>query len=269
MIKTLSQMSEDSKNHNIGITVPVSGEIITEKRAVLLKSLLNDRFEIAIHGFHHEDFSIQPLETLIEDISKAKSVFEKCGLSPTGYRAPYLRSRADLLLLLAKNGFSYSSSGTTIMNWVKAKNRDLLMKANKIASGIYESKQINKEDYKDTEIPTEIPVSLPDDEILIDRMGIRDVGLLGSILEDEIRASLESVSFAVIQIHPERYPLMREALFSAVENLRSEGGIRFVTLQTLSDSLRSRPISADTSGVEKLVCVTGDLDIMSLSDLWN
>lgn len=270
MVKVLSQMSDDSKNHGIGITVPVSGEILTEKRADFLRSLLNDRFEIAVHGFRHEDFSIQSEERLIEDISEAKKVFKKHGFSPTGYRAPYLRSREDLLPLLAKNGFSYSSSRSAIMDRGPAKNRDLLIETDKIALDIYESKRIhNKADFERTDGPMDIPVSLPDDEILIDRMGIRDDGLLGSILEDMIRASLESVSFAVIQIHPERYLLMRNALLSVVDNLLREGGINFVTLRELSDYLRSQQSSPLVTGDKKFVCVTGDLDIMSLHDLWN
>ena len=261
-------MSKDSRDYGIGITIPVTGEILTEDRADFLNSLLNDKFEIAVHGFHHEDFSIQTEERLIEDISRAKEVFGKYGFHVAGYRAPYLKSGKNLLPLLAESGFLYSSSRTAIMDWTLARNRDLLAETDKIASHIYDFKRAHEVDIHDTDGLIDIPVSLPDDEILIDRMGIRDDDLLGSILEDVIRASLKSVSFAVIQIHPERYPLMRKALLSFVDRLLSEGGISFVTLRNLSDFLRSRTSSAVVPGEKKFVCVTGDLDIMSLRDLW-
>jgi peptidoglycan/xylan/chitin deacetylase (PgdA/CDA1 family) len=268
MAKTLSQISDDSKNHDMGITMPVSGEILTEKRVDFLKSLLNDRFEIAVHGFHHEDFSIHSAERLMKDISKAKKVFEEYGFHLTGYRAPYLKSRKGLLPLLAESGFSYSSSGSVIMDWTLAKNRNLLAEADKIASDIYELKRVNKADFDRPYGLMDIPVSLPDDEILIDRMGIHDDDLLGSILEDVIRASLASLSFAVIQIHPERYLQMRKALLSVVDKLLSEGEVSFVTLRDLSDHLKSRTSSDLVPGEKKIVCITGDLDIMSLGDLW-
>jgi peptidoglycan/xylan/chitin deacetylase (PgdA/CDA1 family) len=265
--KALTQMSDDSKKYGIGITIPVTGEILTEARAKFLKSFLGERFEITVHGFHHEDFSVQSKERLIEDISRAKDAFERYGFHPTGYRAPYLKSGKELLPLLVESGFSYSSSRTSIVDWTLADNRELLTETDQIASKIYGSKRIDMEEFEKKGSLFDIPVSLPDDEILIDRMGIRDDDLLGSILEDVIRASLRSLSFAVIQIHPERYLLMRKALLTVVDKLLREGGISFVTLRDLSGLLSSGTSSTLFSGDRKYVCVTGDLDIMSLRDL--
>lgn len=271
MIRSLYQMSADARERGIGMTVPVVGNILSGKRADFLKGLCHERFEIAVHGYRHDDFSALEVGRLRGDISKAKETFEGYGFHPVGYRSPYLRPKEDLARLLSEYGFAYSSSKTVISDRSTASNRMALEKSDGIAREIYGTpvSEPNSTSANPESGVIEIPVSLPDDEILIDRMGIRDDDLLGGILEDVIRASLGSVQFAVIQIHPERYLLMRKALLSAVDKLLREGDIGFVTLRELNDRIRLRRSSPSVAGNDRFVCVTGDLDIMSLRDLWN
>lgn len=267
MVAALSQMSSDSKNHGIGITIPVAGEILTDDRADFLKSLCHDGFEIAVHGFHHEDFSSLSEERLREDIARAKEVFGKYGFHPTGYRAPYLRSRADLLPLLAENGFAYGSSRTLIFDRSLAKNKTFLDRTDEIAIDLYGSKRVEKmtDSVERVEDTVEIPVSLPDDEIIIDRMGIKENDLLEILIEDTIRSALRFSSFAIIQIHPERYMIARKALLSVASRLSGEG-VNFITINSLADMI-NRTGQSPTGG-KRYVCISGDLDIMSIWDLW-
>ena len=269
MVRALAQMSADARERGIGMTVPVVGSILTEKRADFLKSISHERFEIAVHGYRHEDFSALGVDRLRADISKAKETFEGYGFRPSGYRTPYMRPKDGLARLLSESGFAYSSSKTVISDRSTASNRATLEKSDAMTREIYGPPLSNPKSITDgmENGVMEIPVSLPDDEVLIDRMGIRDDELTASILEDVIRTSLTSVPFAVVQIHPERYLLMRKALLSAVAKLQREGGIGFITLRELSEFLKSGKQSPSMARNEKFVCVTGDLDIMSLGDL--
>jgi peptidoglycan/xylan/chitin deacetylase (PgdA/CDA1 family) len=268
MFRTLSQMSADARDRKIGMTVPVVGSVLSGRRADFLKSISHDRFEIAVHGYSHDDFSSLEVERLREDISKAKATFEGFGFRPLGYRSPYLRPKDGLSRLLSEYGFSFSSSKAAASDRSAASNRAVLEVSDAIAREIY-GPQISDPrsvSLRQENRVIEIPVSLPDDEILIDRMGIREEGALEGILADIIGASLKSDSFAVIQIHPERYPFFRNALLSIADRMMREG-VRFITLGELSRGLQSQSRSPHASVDGKSVCVTGDLDIMSLRDL--
>ena len=234
-----------------------------------MKSITHERFEIAVHGYKHDDFSALDIGRLKEDISKAKETFEGYGFRPIGYRSPYLRPKDDLARLLSECGFAYSSSKTAISNRSGTSNRVILEKSDKIASEIYgppvsDMKSISANPENGV---LEIPVSLPDDEILIDRMGIDDQSKLESILTDIIGTSLRFNSFVVIQIHPERYSIFRNAMLSTADRIMREEEVHFITLGELSRGFRSPGPSSPASGKGKSVCITGDLDIMSLRDL--
>jgi len=269
MTKVLSQMSLDSKNLEIGMTIPVVGRILNERRARFLKSISHDRFEISIHGFRHEDFSALPEGLLKEDIRRAKKTFEDFGFSTTGYRAPYLRSGGGLLHLLSELGFTYSSSVTTIFNHSTSENRVLLERCDKIALDVYGARPTAAEPVPNhlENGAIEIPVSLPDDEILIDRIGISGDTLLKSVLKDIIYESLRVNSYAVIQIHPERYPIFRNALLPLIEEMKRDAGVRFISLSELSKRLHPQITQTAVAGKTRFICITGDLDIMSLRDL--
>ena len=65
-----------------------------------------------------------------------------------------------------------------------------------------------------------LPVSLPDDEILIERLAIgRPEELLAYWLE-MLEKSYERSELLVLQIHPERFPICKEALAPLLEEVR-------------------------------------------------
>jgi len=262
-------MSIDSRTHDIGMTIPVVGSNINERRARFLKSVSHDRFEIAVHGFTHKDFSGISEEQLKEDVRRAKKAFEAYGFSPTGYRAPYLRSGRGLLRILSELGFTYSSSVTKVSDHSMSENKILLERCDEIALEVYGTHPTTAETITDRieNGIIEIPVSLPDDEILIDRVGINDDAMLTSILEDIVHESFKLNSYAVIQIHPERYPIFRNALLSMREEMKRDSGVHFISLTELSKHLRSQIPQSDDIGKRKFISITGDLDIMSLRDL--
>lgn len=267
MRRTLTQMSEDARSNGIGMTVPVVGKIITDKRAVFLRSIVHEKFELAVHGFSHDDLSLLSQEALRGDIEKAVSVFKERGISVSGFRAPYLRSGEGMMRSLSEMGFEYTSTRPYVPKVPGSTGSDILDRGGNIASEVY-----GKQVLSGSNIPIDsssgtldIPVSLPDDEILVDRMGLQEGDQLEAALTEVIAASLKLNPIAVIQIHPERYFIFRGILLSIARKLSREESVSFLTLGEAARRLKS--LGATGHDNVKIVCVTGDLDIISLYDL--
>jgi peptidoglycan/xylan/chitin deacetylase (PgdA/CDA1 family) len=269
MIKVLSLMSDDSRRYGVGITVPVSGSLLSKERAEFLKGISHEKFEIAAHGFHHDDFSSLDSTALREDLERVRKTFNEYGINPVGYRAPYLRSRSELPQMLSETGFEYNSSDTAVFESPSSENKALFEQIGEIARSVYDTKmhEVGFENLDQRNGIVNFPVTLPDDEMLVDRFGIREEKRLESILEDAIHASLKYNSFVILQIHPERYPMLRDAVLSISKRLMLEGKYSFITLRELSKRFKTQNSSEIHADERKLICMTGDLDIISIWDL--
>lgn len=265
MKETLTIMSEDSKQQGFGLTVPVTGGILNRERAEFLRGITHDLFEIAIHGFRHDDFSRLSDIDMKTDLIKAITTFRKHALKVVGYRAPYLRFQEGHAKILEDNAIEYSSSGIVTPERNSLKYQTLLEKADMITHENY-GKSLNGLIKSGNYI--NIPVSMPDDEILIDRMKIRDQDVLTDLFFDIIDSSIRSNGFCVLQMHPERYKLLRDPINNVVGRLKDKGDVNFVTLSSLAKILKERKTDNNLDENSQIVCVTGDLDLMSIWDLW-
>jgi hypothetical protein len=79
----------------------------------------------------------------------------------------------------------------------------------------------------------EIPVSLPDDEILLDRVGI-DAVRIGDTWLEMAGMALERGELFTVQLHPERLTLLRDALCRTLDFARTSGGFWLATLSEIS-----------------------------------
>jgi len=267
--QAIMQMSSDAINFKIGMTIPVTAGILNDRRAAILRAARNEFVEIAIHGYRHRDFSNATEQELSVDMENAIKIFRKYGIDIYGYRAPYLKRGANLGELLLKHGLLYDSSKPIIHT--TQDNDGIYRDAIEIASNAYPIEEsgnpLNSNQIAKGLI--EIPVNLPDDEIIIDRIKIRDKSTIKSLLRKLIRDAIDVQGFVVLQIHPERYLLMRDVLLQLVTEIRKESNdIDFITLTTLERRLRSA-INSNANKIDRAaICITGDLDIFSIWDLF-
>jgi hypothetical protein len=134
-------------------------------------------------------------------------VFKRNYLKFAGFRCPYLRYNKDTLGALSNLQFSWDSSQA--IYW------DVLShyKFNRRFSHHFK-KVLSQYDFKRAEnsvsIPriahnlVEIPVSLPDDDLLISRLRIRDPQLLDMILQDMLSLTYMRGELFTVLLHPER-----------------------------------------------------------------
>ena len=246
-------------------TFPITAKTL-EHHADFIKGLQNQRIEYAIHGYTHVDYSKLNAEYQNKDIKEAIAVFKKCGITPYGFRGPYLQSNEDTLKALKENGLIYDSS-TAIHGSVVPE--EFLKKEDhsyNLALKLYRSnssKSLPKPYIVDGLV--RIPVSLPDDEMLIDRLNIRNQKLLAGIWSKLLYRSNEQGSVFVLQLHPERIQLALDSLGILLEE-STKMDIWVTSLKELSTYWMNKKSIPDN--YKSVFCITGDIDIISLGDYW-
>jgi len=179
--------------------------------------------EFAVHGYIHTDYRFVSLEQQTQHFNKAVSVFEKSRVPFTGFRAPFLRINGTTPKVLGILGFAYDSSH--IINW------------NVIGDTKYPKHSLHEYnrllDYymplsaeEHLSLPrfingfVEIPVSMPDDEAMVDRLGIMDKKEISKIWLDILHRTHDRGELFTVQLHPERIAFCETALVDVVQEAR-------------------------------------------------
>jgi peptidoglycan/xylan/chitin deacetylase (PgdA/CDA1 family) len=238
-------------------------------------------FDVAIHGMEHIDYT-QTTATRVEgDLRKAIIDFESVGLKPNGFRAPYLRWNRAMIGALAGSNLLYDSSSSLYWN---VGTIDLA--AQKEIGKVLEF-YASEDEAKAPSLPriedgvVRLPVSLPDDEILIERLAISHPEDLLAYWLAMLHKSYRKGELFVLQIHPERFPLCEEALGYLLTEVRGKEIWNATLTEVASwwtqrneselDDGENTTTHGPRSGLwpnghQSAFCLTGDIDAMSVSD---
>jgi peptidoglycan/xylan/chitin deacetylase (PgdA/CDA1 family) len=227
--------------------------------------IYQDGVDYAVHGYRHFDYSGMTRTEQKYHLQKALEVFGKFGAEQRGFRAPYLKVNKDTLELLSEMGFLYDSSCSVY--W------DVLPQGR-----VNQQCQRILEYYRPMDPQTQgslpffeagllrIPVSLPDDEMLIDRLRIRNQDQLYGIWLEILMESFGKDEMFILLLHPERFHLAGKALKKLLDKADSLG-MWIASLKDIAvwwgDNKRKQRWPDDRRGV---FCVTGDIDSVTLFD---
>lgn len=188
-------------------------------------------FDVAIHGMDHIDYKRMNPRRVENDVQQAISDFELCSLNPMGFRAPYLRWSTDLIKVLAKSSLIYDSSNSVF--WDIAGDDISSQGGVRKLLSFYSSEN-------ESETPSlprleagvvRIPVSLPDDEILLERWRMNRPSDMLACWHRMLMESYGKSELLVLQIHPERFDKCKLALGRLLNEIKK----RNVWIATLSD----------------------------------
>ena len=228
-----------------------------------LVSSLGD-VDVAVHGFHHVAYSRLTREQQANDLELAIRTLNRLGLSARGFRAPYLSVSRDTPRLLRSRGFLFDSSSIEVsLPEGHSLSPDLLdlirtRYGSQIQSPTYQLRE---------EGPIEFPVSLPDDELLVEGLRIRNSKVLFRILESMLLDAKSRSSLLVLQIHPERYQIFSDALELVLRKSQDEGACRLSLGEAAEWIIHGGSAPQGwPHGASYALAVTGDLDAASLSD---
>jgi peptidoglycan/xylan/chitin deacetylase (PgdA/CDA1 family) len=209
--------------HQKGIvpTFAIPANVIN-KHSEPIKNIAHNGVEFAIHGYNHIDLTELTHEELLDQIEKAINIFQEKNIPFSGFRFPYLKSNAKCVELLGNSPLKWDSSYTILWDAIpnlRFRKRNLLNFQNML-------NQYNcKSSTEYIALPRfynnilEIPVSLPDDDLLTDRLGIKDEKILAQTWNEILIQTYSRGELFTLQLHPERIPLYKEILRNLIETI--------------------------------------------------
>lgn len=203
-------------------TFPITAVIL--KRHPKLIREYRQRIEFAVHGYIHIDHGVLPLEEQIRHYQKAIDTFVGCRLPFTGFRAPFLRINDKTHQALGTLKFPYDSSWAIQWDVIDRTKyaKEAWVEYERLLA-FYQSRQAN--DYlalpRAIDGLTEIPVSMPDDEVMIERLGITDGRKISDIWKIILESAYNRGELFTIQLHPERITECENALTDVIRKAKA------------------------------------------------
>jgi hypothetical protein len=189
-----------------GATFPTPA-IVVERHPQILRKYQAQGIEFAVHGYRHIDYSQLGYEDQLSHLRQACRIFAEAGVKAIGFRSPYLQWDSHLERAIEAVGLSYVSNQSIVWKVLDLDSLTEQARANYArALGFYQGWDADRR----LSLPTlsgalvNIPVCLPDDEILLDRLDGAGRGLVESAWRSMLLQTHQRGELFTIQLHPER-----------------------------------------------------------------
>jgi peptidoglycan/xylan/chitin deacetylase (PgdA/CDA1 family) len=189
--------------------------VVLRRHPRLIAEIARCGAEIGAHGYVHNDYrSLKKFEQY-EQTKEAISVFQKTQISCQGFRNPYLGWTEEALHAYTALGFAYESNEAVLHEVVDLDRQPPLLRGGYEKSlELYRVLPCNaytlRPHFEGSLL--RIPVSVPDDEMLFDRLRITDTEEIGSIWSAVMQRVYDLGGLYTFNLHPERAVLCRKAL---------------------------------------------------------
>lgn len=203
-------------------TFPITATVLRRHSGVL-RGLHDDRIEVAVHGLFHNDYAQMDLEAQQREVRAAVAIFDQLGVPFRGFRGPYLRANEHTGRVLRELGFLYNCSQSVVFPVVGAAAASRMQRhAYGRALGLYEPLDAQRIAVRPRQIEgvIDLPVALPDDEILVDRLGFTSAQQEAAWLAILDR-TYERGELFTLQLHPERIHYAARALRAVLQRART------------------------------------------------
>lgn len=201
--------------------------------------LLERGAELAVHAWAHTDLTSLDYQGQAKHIGNAIQLFRKHSIPFTGFRAPYLHWDDNTMRVVEDYQFRYSSNRVIFWDVIEKESftreqGEALEKA-KVFYNPVEASRFKALPYRRRGF-VEIPVSLPDDEILLDRMYVHDAGYLSKVWSRLLEETYKRGELFTLQLHPERIDFFADALRGLMgEARKKKPGVWIATLDQIAD----------------------------------
>jgi peptidoglycan/xylan/chitin deacetylase (PgdA/CDA1 family) len=198
--------------------------VVLDRHPALISEITHDGAEIGIHGYVHNDYRTLSKGEQYKQTEQAISIFQKNTIPYLGFRNPYLGWTQDSLDVYASLGFHYESNVAVLHDVVDLNNFSPLLQ-----SGFTKSLELFQavtctvyalRPHFEAEL-LRIPTSIPDDEMLFDRLRITDPQAVGCIWSRVMQRVYDNGGLYTLNLHPERGVLCKQALDKLLSYARS------------------------------------------------
>lgn len=253
MSRRLDRYERITSDLGIRPTWPTTACVLA-RHPSLLRAYAERGAELALHGLVHGDHAALDRREQRDAIARAIEIFERCGLAPVGFRGPYLLYNAATLDVLRELGLRYHCSQAVAFPVLRDGGRIQATPSYRRALQLYsalDSRRIAVTPRMRDGL-VDIPVAIPDDEILLDRLGLAEPERSAEWLHI-LGLTYARGDLFTIQLHPERILELTDALQETLAEARRRRPVVFTaTLGVMADWWLRR------SGFRLRVIRTGD-----------
>jgi peptidoglycan/xylan/chitin deacetylase (PgdA/CDA1 family) len=189
--------------------------VVLGRHSGLITEIANAGAEIGIHGYVHNDYRTLSKHEQYKQTQQAISVFQRMPISYQGFRNPYLGWTEDSLGVFTKLGFIYESNEAVIHDVIDLDHLSPLLKTGFQKSlKLFQALPCNAYTLRPHfEGPLlRIPISIPDDEMVFDRLRITSTEEVGNIWSRIMQRVYDLGGLYVLNLHPERAIPCKRAL---------------------------------------------------------
>lgn len=244
MERCLATVLSITERHGCSATLPVTAATVARNPGVIRRYAAFG-IEFAVHGYHHIDHIQLSAADQIDQLGRGRRLLQANGIAAAGFRAPYLRWNEGTLHALRENGFLYDSSQA--FHW--SIDGGLETDAYRRGLDFYSSIPADEHPvlpWLDDGL-VRIPVSLPDDESVIDRLPLPSPEAIANLWLDVQRRTHERGELFTMQVHPERIEPCAAGIEAVLRTARSSTpGVWIAPLGDIARWWRERAVAEAT-----------------------
>jgi peptidoglycan/xylan/chitin deacetylase (PgdA/CDA1 family) len=222
MDRALRHFAQILRRFDCGATFPLT-TVTLQRNSDSITRYMDHNIEFIVHGYTHTDYSQLGLDEQLAHLRRARETFAKLGIMTAGFRSPYLRRDENLYAAIEAVGFSYVSNQPVMWDVSEADVADTSTSAGFVrAIDFYDPwfADVRPSLPKLYNGLVEIPVSLPDDEILLDRLGAETGDLIQRVWCRILSETYQRGELFTVQLHPERITLCADGLSAVLAEAR-------------------------------------------------
>lgn len=189
--------------------------VVLGRHPALIAEIARGGAEIGIHGYVHNDYRTLSEGEQYKQTEQAISVFQQLQFPFQGFRNPYFGWTDASLRVFAALGFTYESNEAILHDDIDLDSfppilRSSFEKSLALFQAVPCSAYALRPHFEGKLL--RLPASIPDDEVLFDRLRITDPEEVGRIWSKGMQRVYDLGGLYSLNLHPERGILCRRAL---------------------------------------------------------
>src|SRR6266700_4285955 len=189
--------------------------VVLRRHPTLLSEIANCGAEIGIHGYVHNDYRTLRKPEQYRQTQQAISIFQNTHIPYDGFRNPYLGWTEESLDVFTALGFAYESNEAVLHDVIDLNRLPPLLRSGyKKSLALFQAIPCNVytlRPHLEGKL-LRIPTSIPDDEMIFDRLRITNPEEVGRIWSQVMQRVYDVGGLYTLNLHPERGVLCKRAL---------------------------------------------------------
>jgi peptidoglycan/xylan/chitin deacetylase (PgdA/CDA1 family) len=198
-------------------TLPITAVVVARHPRVIAEYAARG-MEFPVHGYWHVDHAALPEHLQLAQLARARKAFEEAEIPFGGFRAPYLRWNDATLRAVAANGYLYDASQAMYVDLEDGSGNEAYRRVLDFC-GALPADDHPVVPWTESGV-VRIPYVLPDDESLLDRLGIEGPDEITSRWMSVFDTLHDRGELFTLAVHPERVDACTQGIAAVLDAAR-------------------------------------------------